>query len=180
MRAHRITVAEAGDFARPHSPRAQVVTTELFPDTNLAYEDDVEALAYAIHQREEAAPGSTSIVSLVALQHQLEQAVPAGAGMGDARPRARKQQMALAWVRSVAGRRHWREAERPAQAAALFARNCQLLDACYGTRGVPPDLSVLGSGVASSTQLARRAAASGERAGSVEGPVRGVRGGLGG
>jgi hypothetical protein len=145
MQARRATLGEADDFRQAvfaacssrHYP-------ELFPDVNLAYEDDVDVLAFALHQREEAAPGSTSMVSLVALQHQLEQAVVGGAGLDDKGARARQQQTALAWVRSIVGRRHWREAERPAQAALVFGQNCELLTACFGPRGLPPDLSVLG------------------------------------
>ena len=143
--ARRGTVGEADDFRQAvfaacssrHYP-------ELFPDVNLAYEADVDTLAFALHQREEAAPGATSMVSLVALQQQLEQGVVGGAGLAERGARARQQQTALAWVRSIIGRRHWREAARPAQASALFARNCELLTVCFGPRGLPPDLSVLG------------------------------------
>ena len=145
MRRHGITETEAGDFRQAvfaaccsrHYP-------ELFADTGTAHSEDVDGLAYELHRREEAAPGATSIVDLVALQSELEQAVTGEEALQAGRTQRCRQHTALAWVRSVLGRRHWRHASRPAQAARVFSSNCDSLAAQFGPRGLPPDLSVLG------------------------------------
>ena len=144
MRVHGITPPEAEQVRQAvFDACSSQRYPELFEDESIAHREDVEELAYTLHRREAAAPCATSIVSLVAFQRELEAAVY-GTESGVDGPQAGGRRLALAWVRSIMGHRHWKHAERPTQAARCFGDNADFLGAYFGRHGLPPDLSVLG------------------------------------
>ena len=135
MARHGLTRPEVDDFRR--AILAAVCDrqySDLFPDDDFAYQDDVVAAARLLSQ-DASHPRECDVVNLVCFVHELESATARGARSRLDRDRVYQQQIALIWMRNALASRAF-SAGRPLQSAQVHTETAHLFREFFGSR--PP------------------------------------------
>jgi len=146
MRRHCLSAPELEQFRQAvFAVCAARQYPELFADDGLAHRADIEEVAYGIWQRHPQRPGAINIVALVAGIEELDGALKAGLRPTHRGSLARKQAVALAYLRAALVKRHGLS-NRFAQVLRATEANAQLLDSHFGPGGLGEDRYLCGLG----------------------------------
>lgn len=146
MRRHGLSAPELEQFRQAvFAVCAARQYPELFADDGLAHRADIEEVAYGIWQRHPQRPGAINIVSLVAAIGELDGALKVGLRPTYRGSPARKQAVALAYLRAALVKRHGLS-NRFAQVIRATEANAQLLDSHFGPGGLGEDRYLCGLG----------------------------------